>query len=222
MKNSKKTYMQRVYDFKKGDLVRCVDDQIMNYASTIKNNPSTLKCKEITKGHTYKVLNTNHKAKKRNNCIYIKTDNKNKRWVSQFRFVKDTKESGVPPLIKETKMDKQKGIIIEAEKIIMKSGDFGYKILSVNAIPRNDLPWEYLEKEPNVYLYTSFLLNNKAFPDRIVLGEVAEIVVGSTYTEQKFNQRIEYCEMAGERLRRINKEIRKKQKNWNGKVCIKI
>lgn len=122
---------------------------------------------------------------------------------------------------KEKEMKKQNnsntGIRIEAQKVIMNSGDFGYKITNVKALERKKLPWMYLKEEPNVYFK-----KNGAFPKYLVLCNGMEIVVGFTYTKHEFEKRIEYCRKAGNRLMEINKKIKELEKQWNGKETIII
>jgi hypothetical protein len=112
------------------------------------------------------------------------------------------------------------GIIIEADKVIMNSGDFGYKITNVKALTRGKLPWMYLKLEPNIYKHPGNKISK--YPHRLVLGNGKEIVVGSTYTKEEFKHRIVYCEKAGDRLMRIKKEINKLKKVWYGKERIVI
>jgi hypothetical protein len=121
---------------------------------------------------------------------------------------------------KEKKMKKSKrctGIRIETEKVIMVSGDFGYKILSVNALTRNKLPWMYLKGEPCVYLHKPTYSKHY-----LSLGNQKEIKVGNTYTILKFQELMDYCKKAGDRLMQVNKEIKERKKQWNGKETFVI
>jgi hypothetical protein len=118
---------------------------------------------------------------------------------------------------KKMKTRKNTGIRIEAQKVIMNSGQFGYKITYVKALPKDKLPYLYITNEYKVYYQVPQYGRN-----RLVLGNGNEITMGCVYTEKAFRERIEYCRKAGDALMRINKELNELKKQWNGKETIII
>ena len=103
-------------------------------------------------------------------------------------------------------------IVIKADKKINKAGQKVYEVTYIDALAKDKLPDEYLRKHPNVYLYNSDLWS----------GGYPHLCVGYEYTESEWNTKIAYAKQAGERLKKINDKLRELEKEWNGKVVIKI
>lgn len=116
-------------------------------------------------------------------------------------------------------------ITIKAEKVINK-GKQELKITKIKALHFDELPHRYTngykEKKLYVCLYgnNSLLLNDPA--KTFDYFSLYVFQVGQTYSREYFEKAIKLIRQAGDRLRRINKELAEQNKNWNGITEIKI
>lgn len=114
---------------------------------------------------------------------------------------------------------KQKQIVIKAEKIMGDNGSKKLKIVSIeNVLGKDKLPIEYFKNSENCF-YKSDMVENS-----IVLGlnnQIKEIKynrvsVGDVLSEDSFINLIGYIKRCGKYLREINKKIEKEKNDWKG------
>jgi hypothetical protein len=105
-------------------------------------------------------------------------------------------------------------VVIRAEKVVTGDNRRYFRINELKALKTNKLPKAYINPEiEHMYLsnhekalYTSF--NNMGY----------FLVEDSFYEKKDFYEKLAFIKKAGENLRRINKEIEEKRKNWQGEV----
>lgn len=120
------------------------------------------------------------------------------------------------------KENKMTGIRIETEKIVKSDGKLcrkitGFKVLSY---------WELPDKYRNGLLPIVYATGAKKleFHNRVktggTFGKYYEI--GEVVPEDKFQKMLEHCRLAGDHLMYVNRELKKKKAEWNGKETFVI
>jgi hypothetical protein len=94
---------------------------------------------------------------------------------------------------------------IKVEKVIER-GIPSYKILEIEALKRSELPDDYLNGDPYCYLQ-----------ENLVIGPAREcLYMNGVYTLTDFNKKLSTLKECGERLGKINKNIKELRANWTG------
>lgn len=117
-------------------------------------------------------------------------------------------------LIKEKNMK----IVLEFEKIIS-VGEMMYQLIDFHLAKKDNLPHEYIEGKPCIFLN----INNSL--GIINIDDVAKFYYrGDIVTRSQKFELVELCKKSGKRLNSINKKLRKinKKKNWKGVERIEI
>lgn len=114
-------------------------------------------------------------------------------------------------------MKENKGIIIETEKVILFDGSKGRKITKLKALRWAILPVEYKSKMPNFFYHKA----NGCF---YIAGGRCIFSIGMKIAEKLFQNELVYIREAGNRLLRINKELKlnKERETWKGVETFKI
>lgn len=107
-----------------------------------------------------------------------------------------------------------RAIKIETEKIVVK-GEKHRKILSIEALGKEDLPEKYLDDAPAVWK------NEKSLSMRVKWGLCA-LTQNNTYPEEYFQEAKELIAQAGERLGEVNRQLRKENFGWEGEETFYI
>jgi hypothetical protein len=112
--------------------------------------------------------------------------------------------------LKKVKKAKEKrGIVIETEKVVER-GQQKFKLLSITALSKDELPVKYTTKPPYCHKIGEWLY--------IVINTgMFYLKQGGIYLKKDIYEKLLIIEECSERLREINKEIAEKNKHWTGK-----
>ncbi len=112
------------------------------------------------------------------------------------------------------------GIKFEVEQIL-DHGEKLIKIIKIQALSEEALPKKYFNKQ---HPYVRLSGNNQRLFYNAYAGIVpikatvtCSIYVDNTYNIKEFDRIIEYCKLAGEHLRQVNKQLKKENAGWKGK-----
>lgn len=101
-------------------------------------------------------------------------------------------------------------IIIKTRKEVLSSGFEGRRIKEIVALKRDQLPLAYFDDTYNV-----FLSNNE---NRLYSGQYHTIFeVGDFYTESAFQDKLAFVRKSGDRLKKVNDQLKEMKENWKGK-----
>ena len=88
--------------------------------------------------------------------------------------------------------------------------DIQYKLVSIKALTKEELPEEYINNEPCTYPIPNGIKGSALydFKGNRVASYVA-LFINDVYTKDEFNAAIDYLTACGDRLRRINAKLKK-------------
>jgi hypothetical protein len=88
-----------------------------------------------------------------------------------------------------------------------------YKIDEISALKEGELPLEYTQGNPCVFLYGGMLEKKIRIEGD---GDILTLGVGYQYTVNEMELRLDIIRAAGERLREINARLAKENDGWEG------
>ena len=109
-----------------------------------------------------------------------------------------------------------------------------YKVTDLDALSKDDLPYEYINGLPNVQKYGNGFILKYMDQNRTDMFHYVSIGIGDEFTEPEMRVLIHRIRLAGERLGRINQKIKrendKKEKetppkpidDWSGSYTFKV
>ena len=100
-------------------------------------------------------------------------------------------------------------ILVKTEKIINR-GQASRIILDIEALGKNDLPYEYMEGTPRCWKEGPALKVREGG----YLGKC--LIIDRIYCEEDFQKILKKIQACGSRLREINLQIRKSERTWKG------
>lgn len=103
-------------------------------------------------------------------------------------------------------------IKIVGEKVVSR-GVKCIRIKEVVALGINDLPDEYTENEPAVWLQGRYL-HHKGYGPLVATGDLIR--------ETRFNDHLEFIRKCGDRLKTINDQLKVENKDWHGELEVRI
>lgn len=107
-------------------------------------------------------------------------------------------------------------------KKVMRRGEPKVLVKGVKALKRVDLPVQYLDKPPYLYMTA----NRKLVTMALMLVDedynTHWISKGSLYSPEEFQELVSLAARCGERLHRINQEIKEKARKWGAGQTIVI
>jgi hypothetical protein len=110
-------------------------------------------------------------------------------------------------------------IKIKTEKIMVK-GKERVRVLEVEALPKKDLPYQYLSQAPNCYgsdwLYSTRIIYQDGVNTPNEEYYIELLKRGYDYDPEEFNRRLAFIRKCGDRLKRINREIKARAEKWHG------
>jgi hypothetical protein len=116
-------------------------------------------------------------------------------------------------------------ITIKTRKIMV-NGAERVQVLEIEALPKKDLPHQYLSQSPNCYgsdwLYSTRMIYQDGVNTPSEDYYIELLKRGCHYDPQEFARRIEFVRKCGNRLRRINREIKARAEKWHGEETIVI
>ncbi len=117
-------------------------------------------------------------------------------------------------LEKVNKEKKNTGIVIKTEKIVDRGRQM-YKVIRIKALSSNQLPFYYMKEAPYCYKRNNELcLFNK--------GMMKNIVEGCQYSKTDVDEFIKVIRECGDRLMKINQELKEANKDWHGEEIFTI
>lgn len=106
-------------------------------------------------------------------------------------------------------------------KKVMRRGEPKVLVKGVKALKDVDLPIQYLDKPPHLYMttyklvFTALMLTDEDY-------NTHWISEGSLYSPEEFQELVSLAARCGERLHRINQEIKEKAREWGAGQTIMI
>lgn len=114
-----------------------------------------------------------------------------------------------------------KQIRIEVETCLTEKGEAGFRVVSVDAAEKKDLPVEYLDGEKSIFMENRNYKPNYALAMRLRRRHTVdideEIVCGSIWSTEKFEKLLSEIREAGQRLHEILKARRELDRSWCGR-----
>jgi len=103
------------------------------------------------------------------------------------------------------------GIKIVAEKEVLGSGEQGWRIKFISALPEDKLPLLYTARNPSCWLSGCDLMGNR-------VGSRIHCILskGSFYCDQEFTDKLKCIRDCGDRLHENNKTLAAKRVTWTG------
>ncbi len=108
---------------------------------------------------------------------------------------------------------KNTGIVIKTEKIV-DQGRQMYKVIRIKALNYNQLPSIYFTKGPYCYKRD----NELCIFNKVAMG----VVEGCQYSKTDMDDFIEIVKKCGDRLMKINQELKEANKDWHGEEIFTI